>query len=444
MKTNATNFHFSKWVIVFFIPFSLSLQSCAQEPEMTNNSEIVNTNLESKSIVLGMGCFWGAEKRLSEVPGVIDVESGYSNGDDINAGYKEVLGLEQLIKMGLSQKRNHAEVIKVSYNPSMVDLKTILIKFWENHNPTQGDRQGNDIGSNYRSAIYYQTDEERALAEETKAVFQTELTKAGKPDITTEIAPLSNYITAEEYHQDYLEKNPNGYCGLGGTGVTYPGSETQQHSRLEASALNNERQLIAFEAEECPYCDKFKHDILNTWAAETPIIATLNPQEPKGWKLEKALFATPTIVLFENGKEVSRYTGYNGDKARFWKWLGFRLLTPEQRKIAFEEGTEAPFTGSHLDETRPGYFVDPITGAKLFRSDTKFKSGTGWPSFFSPLEGAITEHTDNSLGMSRVEVRSASSGIHLGHVFDDGPAPTYKRYCINGNVLKFVPDKKDK
>jgi len=410
---------------------------------MTNNNEIVNTNLESKSIVLGMGCFWGAEKRLSEVPGVIDVESGYSNGDDVNAGYKEVLGLEQLIKMGLSQQRNHAEVIKVTYNPSMVDLKTILIKFWENHNPTQGDRQGNDVGSNYRSAIYYQTDEERAIAEETKAVFQQALTKAGKPAITTEIAPLSNYITAEEYHQDYLEKNPNGYCGLGGTGVAYPGSETKQHPRLEANVLSNERQLIVFEAEECPYCVKFKQDILNTWTAETPIVATLNPQEPEGWKLEKVLFATPTIVLFENGKEVSRYTGYNGDKARFWKWLGFRLLTPEQRKIAFEDGTEAPFTGSHLDEIRPGYFVDPITGAKLFRSDTKFKSGTGWPSFFNPLEGAITEHTDNTLGMSRVEVRSASSGIHLGHVFNDGPAPTYKRYCINGNVLKFVPDKTD-
>jgi len=239
MQTNATRFNFSKWVIVFLIPFSLSLQSCAKEPEMTNNNEVINTNLDSKSIVLGMGCFWGAEKRLSEVPGVIDVESGYSNGDDANAGYKEVLGLEQLIKMGLSQKRNHAEVIKVTYNPSMVDLKTILIKFWENHNPTQGDRQGNDVGSNYRSAIYYQTDNEKAIAEETKAVFQQALTEAGKPTITTEIAPLKNYITAEEYHQDYLEKNPNGYCGLGGTGVAYPGSETKQHPRLEASTLTN-------------------------------------------------------------------------------------------------------------------------------------------------------------------------------------------------------------
>ncbi|WP_040725439.1 peptide-methionine (S)-S-oxide reductase MsrA [Thiomicrorhabdus sp. Kp2] len=435
---------FSKWLIAFLLPFTLSLQSCAKEPEMTNQNETVNSTIESKSIVLGMGCFWGAEKRLSEVNGVIDVESGYAGGDDINAGYQDVLGLEQRIQMGLSTKRNHAEVIKVTYNPSMVELKTILIKFWENHNPTQGNRQGNDVGTNYRSAIYYQTDDEKSLAEETKKVYQQALSKAGKPEITTEIAPLKNYISAEEYHQDYLQKNPNGYCGLGGTGVAYPGSETKTHPRLEASSLNKERQLIVFEAEDCPYCEKFKKDILNTWKAETPIIATLNPQAPESWKLQKALFATPTIVLFENGKEVSRYTGYNGDKSRFWKWLGFRLLTPEQRKIAFEEGTEMPFTGSHLDETRPGYFVDPITGANLFRSDTKFKSGTGWPSFFNPVEGAITEHTDNSLGMSRVEVRSASSGIHLGHVFNDGPAPTYKRYCINGNVLKFVPDEPTK
>ncbi|HNI08447.1 MAG TPA: peptide-methionine (R)-S-oxide reductase MsrB [Thiobacillaceae bacterium] len=120
--------------------------------------------------------------------------------------------------------------------------------------------------------------------------------------------------------------------------------------------------------------------------------------------------------------------------------MGYQLLTPEQRRIAFEQGTERPFTGSNLDEHRPGWFVDPVTGARLFRSDTKFNSGTGWPSFFTPAEGAVTLHEDNTLGMRRVEVRSASSGIHLGHVFDDGPPPTGKRYCINGNVLKFVPD----
>ncbi len=397
----------------------------------------------TQTIVLGMGCFWGAEKRLSELEGVINVESGYANGDNPNAGYQDVLALEKRIQSGTSQARNHTEVIKVTYQPNIVSLKTVLIKFWENHNPTQGDRQGNDIGSNYRSAIYHQTEVEKEIAEQTKAIYQTALSKAGFPAITTEIAPLKTYITAETYHQDYLKKNPNGYCGLGGTNVAYPNgrnTEVTPIKPLDSKDLNSQRQLIVFEAKECAYCEKFKQEIFNHWQSDVAITTTLNPNPPKGWTLEKPLFATPTIVLFEQGKEVSRYTGYNRDKTRFWQWLGQRLLTPEQRRIAFEEGTERPFTGSHLDETRPGYFVDPITGAKLFRSDTKFKSGTGWPSFFNPVEGAITTHIDNTLGVERVEVRSASSGIHLGHVFNDGPAPTFKRYCINGNVLKFVAD----
>jgi peptide methionine sulfoxide reductase msrA/msrB len=171
-----------------------------------------------------------------------------------------------------------------------------------------------------------------------------------------------------------------------------------------------------------------------------PVARSLNPEAPTGWALEKAVVVTPTLVLFEHGREASRYTGYDGNRERFWKWLGFRLLTPAQRQIAFEAGTERAFTGSHLDEKRPGTFVDPITGTPLFRSDTKFDSGSGWPSFFNPVPGAITLHDDSSYGMRRVEVRSASSGIHLGHVFDDGPPPTNQRYCINGNVLRFVPD----
>jgi len=197
---------------------------------------------------------------------------------------------------------------------------------------------------------------------------------------------------------------------------------------------------VVFEAEDCPYCKKFAAEVLDAWSADVAVVRTLNPNPPSGWTLEKPLFATPTTVLFEQGTEVARFTGYNGERERFWRWLGYRLLTPAQQKTAFAQGTEPAFTGSHLDETRPGTFVDPITGAALFRSDTKFDSGTGWPSFFDPVEGAITLHADNSHGMRRIEVRSASSGIHLGHLFNDGPAPNGKRYCINGNVLKFVPD----
>ncbi len=209
---------------------------------------------------------------------------------------------------------------------------------------------------------------------------------------------------------------------------------------LDARHLHLARQLIVFEGEHCAYCRQFEAEVLQHWQSPVPVVRTLSGLPPKGWLLEQPLFATPTIVLFENGREVARYTGYNHESQRFWQWLGYRLLTPDQRRIAFEQGTERAFTGSNLDEKRPGVFVDPITGVPLFRSGSKFESGTGWPSFFEPLPGAVTLHDDDSFGMQRVEVRSASSGIHLGHVFDDGPPPTHKRYCINGNVLKFVPD----
>ncbi|MEO6561453.1 MAG: peptide-methionine (R)-S-oxide reductase MsrB, partial [Nitrosospira sp.] len=290
----------------------------------------------------------------------------------------------------------------------------------------------------------------------TRSTYQQALDAAGHGKITTEISPLKNYITAEEYHQNYLKKNPDGYCGLGGTGVKYPAprpkipqansasapyaTSSMAAQTLKGTELNLTRQLVAYEAESCEFCKLFEKDILSHWEADVPIIATMNANPPTGWALEKPLFAATAIVLFQNGKEVTRYTGYNGEKANFWKWLGFQLLSPEQQKIAFKQGTEPPFTAPNLDEKRPGRFVDPVTGATLFFSKTKFESGTGWPSFFDPADGSVTLHEDSTHGMRRVEVRSASSGIHLGHVFNDGPAPSFKRYCINGKVLKFVPD----
>lgn len=415
------------------------------------SSLILSTSAFAKtdSIVLGMGCFWGAEKYMAKIPGVTNVESGYAGGDFANATYRGIIKHERKLKRGKTKVINHAEVVKVSFDDAKVDLKTILATFWETHNPTQGDRQGNDVGTTYRSAIYYNNEVQKMWALLTRDVYQVALNKAKLSKITTEIAPLKNYAAAEEVHQDYLVKNPNGYCALKGTKVAYP-DPTQKHqvtarpdsAPLKAENLNFKRQLVVFEGNDCPFCEKFKKDVLNRWKAETDIVATLSPTPPKNWKLKKTLFATPTTVLFEKGKEVSRYTGYNGEKARFWKWLGFQLLTPAQQKIAFKNGTERAFTGSNLDETRPGKFVDPISGDTLFYTKTKFKSGTGWPSFFDPVKGSITLHKDKKFGMTRTEVRSASSGIHLGHVFNDGPPPTHKRYCINGNVLKFIPDEK--
>lgn len=393
----------------------------------------------TESVVLGMGCFWGAEKRMSEVPGVVDVVSGYAGGDFANPTYKSILARERS-----GSGRNHAEAVKVTFDPAVTSVGQVLAGFWQNHDPTQGDRQGNDIGSNYRSAVYYTGDAQRQAAVMTRDAYQVALTAAGFGRITTEIAPLEKFYAAEEYHQDYLVKNPDGYCGLGGTGVAFPGGVQEGGLRvfapLDPAALSPDRQLVVFEAEHCPFCALLKKQVLDGWASPVPVVTTLSPQPPHGWKLAKPLWATPTVVLFEGGAEKSRYTGYNGERERFWAWLGHSTLSKDQVRIAYQGGTEMPYSGSLLDNQATGTYVDPVTGAPLFRSGSKFRSGTGWPSFFQPVKGAITLHPDNSLGMPRTEVRSASSGIHLGHVFDDGPPPTGKRYCINSSVLRFVPD----
>ncbi len=172
---------------------------------------------ETESIVLGMGCFWGAEKRMEALPGVVDVVAGYAGGDYPDPTYSKILARERAREV-----RNHAEVVKVIFDRRKTSVKQILKGFWENHDPTEGDRQGNDVGSNYRSAIYFSSEAQKSVALMTRDIYQNALSKAEYGTITTEIASLETFYPAEKDHQDYLKKNPRGYCGLGGTGVEFP------------------------------------------------------------------------------------------------------------------------------------------------------------------------------------------------------------------------------
>jgi peptide-methionine (S)-S-oxide reductase len=163
-------------------------------------------------VQFGMGCFWGAEKKFWSIPGVVTTASGYSGGYTPNPTYHEVC-------TGMT---GHAETVLVVFDPARVTFEELLRIFWENHDPTQGMRQGNDTGTQYRSAIYVYSDEQRRLAETSRDAFQRQLTAAGYGAITTEIREAPPFYYAEDYHQQYLAKNPGGYCGLGGTGVTCP------------------------------------------------------------------------------------------------------------------------------------------------------------------------------------------------------------------------------
>ena len=165
-----------------------------------------------QTAVFGAGCFWGVEKVFWETPGVYSTAAGYAGGHTPNPTYDEVC----------SARTGHTEVVLVAYDPSVISYEQLLKVFWEEHDPTQGMRQGNDLGTQYRSAVYYGSEEQRAAIEASRERYQASLTAAGHGEITTEVAPAGPFYYAEAYHQQYLAKNPNGYCGLGGTGVACP------------------------------------------------------------------------------------------------------------------------------------------------------------------------------------------------------------------------------
>ena len=165
-----------------------------------------------ETAVFGLGCFWGAERKFWQAPGVYTTAVGYAGGVTPNANYREVC----------SGGTGHAEVVLVVFDPKQTSYEALLKLFWESHDPTQGMRQGNDAGTQYRSAVYTTSEAQALAAAASREAYQQRLSAAGYGPITTEIAPAGAFYYAEDYHQQYLAKNPNGYCGIGGTGVTCP------------------------------------------------------------------------------------------------------------------------------------------------------------------------------------------------------------------------------
>ena len=186
-------------------------------PHFVSGASLTEIKPGEEVIFFAMGCFWGAERIFWETPGVISTAVGYQGGHTNNPTYQEVC----------SGGTGHAETVRVVYDPAKVSLDTLLAKFWEGHDPTQGMRQGNDVGTEYRSAIYWTTDAQEAIVRASVAMYGAALDNAGRRDITTELAPAPPFYYAEDAHQQYLGKNPGGYCGLGGTGVVCPISPPQ-------------------------------------------------------------------------------------------------------------------------------------------------------------------------------------------------------------------------
>jgi peptide-methionine (S)-S-oxide reductase len=177
-----------------------------------NGAALVGPFPGLETAVVGMGCFWGVERKFWQTPGVHSTAVGYAGGFTRNPTYQEVC----------TGGTGHNEVVLVVYDSAKLDYRQILDVFWQNHDPTQGMRQGNDVGTQYRSGIYTTTDEQSKLAEASREAYQKALAEAGYGEITTEVVPVGTFYYAEDYHQQYLAKNPGGYCGMGGTGITVP------------------------------------------------------------------------------------------------------------------------------------------------------------------------------------------------------------------------------
>lgn len=390
-------------------------------------------------IVFAAGCFWGVEKHFENLDGVLDVTSGYTGGNYENPNYDDVLKYRRLNSS--SKIINHTEAVKVSFENTKTSSERLIKSFWELHDPTQVNGQGNDMGNNYRSAIFYTTINQENVAKKTKKSYQDILIKNGYGKIVTQILPLDTFYKAEGYHQDYLAKNPNGYCPNHATGVKFKKEGVKQDDAKKdvTLPLGGKEIIVIKSASYCPYCEKFEKDVSSAYKGTIPL-RTVLASSLKGFDIKTPLFATPTILFIENSKEIIAHRGYM-DAKDFYEVLGdFKLgKNSESYKVAFNEGTDGRFCKQYaiFKDTPDGVFVDKLSGDVLFDTRERFNSGTGWLSFYKAVDGATVEKVDNSFGMKRIEIIARKSGIHLGHVFPR--ADGRRRFCINATVLEFIP-----
>lgn len=268
---------------------------------------------KTQIIIFGAGCFWGVEKHFESLHGVKRATSGYAGGSYVDPNYKTVLKYRNTSHDII----NHAEVVKVIYDDQKISTESLIKSFWELHDPTQGNKQGNDIGNNYRSVLYYITNAQKQAALATKEAYQKLLSEAGYGTITTEIKPLKRFYVAEIYHQNYLEKNPLGYCPNHSTGIKF--GSTKIAIDIDTITPLGGKEIIVIDSMHCKYCKKFKAEVTDHYKDSIPL-RTTELDSIQGFKIHTHILGTPAILFFEDGEEVFSNIGYM-DTEKFYKAL---------------------------------------------------------------------------------------------------------------------------